>query len=336
MKQFKIKYLTTDSELIRKVDNFISDWFDPALWIETNTSGSTGAPKTILLEKAKMRVSATMTGKYFDFAPGQRIMLCLSPDSIGGKMLITRAILHDMELIVAPLQRNPLEGTDSMIDFAAMVPMQVQAVLDTDPSKLELIRNLLIGGATVTPALREALSGLKVNCYESFGMTETMSHIAIRKLDKQPTPFEGLDGVHFSLKDEKLVIHAPKLGLPVLETNDIVELIDEKRFSWKGRADFAINSGGLKFHPELIEQKLSGAFSNRFFITSAKDVTLGEKIILVLEASPDEFSEEKISKIFSARLTGYEIPKKTYFVPEFCETISGKVNRTETKKRLPL
>ncbi len=335
MNLFKVKYLTEDTSLIQKVENFISSWFDTGSYIETKTSGSTGTPKTIRLEKNKMRFSATMTGSYFEFKPGEKILLCLSPDSIGGKMLMLRAILHEMELIVSDLQRNPMEQIDFSIDFAAMVPMQIQTVIQENPGKLDLIKNLLIGGAAVSPQLEAALSDFDLNAFESFGMTETMSHVAVRKLNQADSaPFEALNGIHFSLKDGKLVIHAPELGLPELETNDVVELLDEKTFYWKGRADFAVNSGGIKFHPELIEKKLAAEINVRFFIAGEKDVLLGEKLVLVLEGTGNRFWVDAILKTLNQQLSGYEVPKKIYFVPEFAETPSGKINRLETMSKI--
>lgn len=343
MSLFKIKYLTNDSGLIQKVENFIADWTDSGSHIETHTSGSTGTPKVIRLEKSKMRCSAEMTGAYFGFEPEQKILLCLSPDSIGGKMLIVRAIIHEMELVVSDLGRNPMERIDFGIDFAAMVPMQIQTIISENPGKLNLIRNLLIGGASVSPQLEAQLAPFETNAFESFGMTETMSHIAVKKLSPSPvlpqgrkSPFEALKGIRFSTEDEQLVIHAPGLGLPRLATTDVVELVGESAFYWKGRVDFAINSGGIKFHPELIEKKLAGTIDTRFFITGEKDPLLGEKMVLVLEGSENDFQPEKIMQAIKPKLGRYEVPKEIYFVSAFPETASGKVNRMQTRKMLNL
>jgi len=280
-----------------------------------------------------MQASARMTGAYFRFRAGQKIVLCLSPDSIGGKMLIVRALVHDMELIVVDLQRNPLEKIDFSVDFAAMVPMQVQETLDINPAKLDLVRQILIGGATVTPDLAAQLRNVKASLFESFGMTETVSHVAIRRLNQDTEqPFEALQGITFSTHEQQLVIHAPQLGQPDLQTNDVVELAGPHAFFWKGRADFVINSGGIKFHPEILESKLAPFIAQRFFIAGEADVTLGEKIILLLETGSNEIAESDLQEIYAAQLDRYEIPKKTYFVKAFQETVSGKVNRITTQK----
>lgn len=332
MSSFNISYITKDTALISDVERFISDWKSDAPTMETKTSGSTGTPKTILLDKSKMRNSALMTGKYFNFQPFEKVVLALSPATIGGKMLIVRAVLHQMELIVIDPQRNPLKEIDFPIAFISMVPMQLSTVLNENPEKLNLVRNLLLGGAPVSVDLENKTTDFSCDFYESFGMTETMSHIAIRKMGQEKTQaFEGLEQVTFSQSSEgTLTIHAPHLGLNTLDTNDNVELIDNKHFHWLGRTDFAINSGGFKFHPELIERKISHLIENRFFISGEADELLGERIVLVMEGTEKDTSAllEEIKLL----VTLYEAPKEIYWIKQFSETNSGKVNRIETFK----
>ncbi len=332
MSAFKIKYITKDSSLISEIENFISDWKSDSSSMESQTSGSTGNPKTIQLDKSKMRNSALMTGKYFNFQPFEKVVLALSPSTIGGKMLIIRAILHQMELIVVDPQRNPLREIDFPIAFISMVPMQLQTVLNETPEKINLARNILIGGAPISKDLENKLHAFDSQFFESFGMTETMSHIAIRKVGvSENEPFEGLEQVTFTqTEDGKLSIHAPHLGLNTLETNDFVSLIDHKHFHWLGRADFAINSGGFKFHPEIIERKISHVIKNRFFITGEKDELLGQKVILIIEGS--ENNQNNILEEIKPFLDLYEIPKKIYWIRSFSETNSGKINRIQTLK----
>lgn len=332
MSSFKIKYLTQDSLLISEIEQFISDWKSSSTSMVTTTSGSTGTPKKIILDKSKMRNSALMTGKYFEFQPFEKVVLALSPRTIGGKMLIVRAILHQMELIVIDPQRNPLKEIDFPIAFISLVPMQLQTALSETPEKINLIRNILIGGAPVSIDLENKTLSFNSNFFESFGMSETMSHIAIRKMGKSDNqPFVGLEQVTFSQSDTgKLIIHAPHLGLNNLKTNDIVELLDAKRFNWLGRADFAINSGGFKFHPELIERKISHLIENRFFIAGEKDDLLGERIILVIEGEKTDTST--LLNAIKSSVDAYETPKKIYWVKDFTETNSSKINRIETLK----
>ena len=335
MKSFKIIYLTENSDLISKVENFVSAWFDFADSIETNTSGSTGIPKVIRLQKQKMEASAKMTGTYFDFKPGDKTILCLSPDTIGGKMMLLRSFLFEMEIYVVDINTNPLEKIDFALKFAAMVPLQIQNIIEKNPEKLNLVQQLLIGGATVSKQLEESLKHFETCAYESFGMTETMSHVAVRKLN-QPTfqPFEALLGILFESSENQLIVNAPQLGIEKLNTNDIVELVDQKHFFWQGRADFVINSGGIKFFPEKIEKKISHLIQSRFFIASEKDILLGEKIILVLEEIESEERMNDLLELFQIELDKFEIPKAMYFIDSFEETVSGKINRKSILKRI--
>lgn len=332
MSSFKIKYLTKDSSLISEIDRFIQEWKSDSLTMESKTSGSTGDPKTISLDKSKMRNSALMSGKYFNFQPFEKIVLALSPATIGGKMLIIRAILHQMELIVIDPQRNPLKEIDFPIAFISMVPMQLLTVINENPEKINLVRRLLVGGAPVSADLERQTTKFSCQFFESFGMTETMSHIAIRKMGSEKRQaFEGLEQITFSQSDQgNLIIHAPLLGINILETNDQIELIDHKHFHWLGRTDFAINSGGFKFHPELIERKISHLIENRFFIAGEKDEVLGERIIILIEGEKEDSST--LLEEIKSQVTLYETPKEIYWVKSFSETNSGKVNRIETLK----
>lgn len=333
LSQFKITYISRNSELIQEVKNFVLAWQNEWGFIETKTSGSTGIPKVIRLDKRKMEVSARMTGAYFGFKPNDKVLLCLSPETIGGKMMILRSLLHEMELFVMDVNKNPLEKINFRLKFAAMVPLQIQSVLIINPDKLNLLNQLLIGGANVSQQLEANLKGYATEVFESFGMTETMSHIAVRKLN-QPVfqPFEALEGISFDTIDNQLIVNAPNLGIKDLNTNDIVDLVDEKHFYWRGRADFVINSGGIKMYPEKIEKKLSHLIDSKFFIAAEKDELLGEKVIIVIESKRNELLMNRLSLEFKVVLEKFEIPKKIYFKEQFIETLSGKINRKATLK----
>ncbi len=333
MSNFKITYLTESLDLISKVENFISDWVNDEDFIETKTSGSTGIPKVIKLNKEKMAASAKMTGTYFDFKSGQKALLCLSPDTIGGKMMILRSFLFGLELYVVDINRNPLEKVDFNVNFAAMVPLQIQSIIEKNPEKLNLINQLLIGGANVSSQLEDSLKKFETIAFESFGMTETMSHVAVRKLNQSTfQPFEALPGISFEIEQNQLIVNAPHLGIKKLNTNDIVDIVDEKHFFWQGRADFVINSGGIKFFPEKIERKISHLIDSKYFVSSEQDSLLGEKIILVIEGDENISERQQLVENLKSKLDKFENPKKIYFSNQFVLTESGKINRKETLK----
>lgn len=324
-----ITFKTVDSELIRAVNEFVAEWNGPESVIRVKTSGSTGIPKEITLQKEYMRASADRTIAYLGLKENDKALLCLSPTTIAGKMMIVRSIIAGMSLTVAGVTRNPLNDIDEAFDFTAMVPMQVESSIRNSLNQFKKIRKVIIGGAPISAELYEMIWQNHSGCYHTFGMTETISHIAMRKISEEKLPYEALSGVKLETKDHRLVIHAPHLGIPTLETNDIVDLTDDHHFYWKGRSDFVINSGGIKIHPEEIEHILDGVIKEPFFVCGIDDETLGQKLILCIEGQKDIQKQELVDL-----LPAYQMPKEIYFFKKFHYTRSGKVNRLQTIEQL--
>jgi O-succinylbenzoic acid--CoA ligase len=315
----------------QKVLNFVKAWQSNDDWLEVSTSGSTGNPKTIRLNKNKMKASADATINFFNLQPNQTILLTMSTDYIAGKMMLIRALEYQLKIIVAPVVSNPLKySIHHKIDFSAFVPMQVNAILSDQISKsnYEKINQVIIGGAPISLQLEKQLQTLKNINYSTFGMTETISHIALKNISKKESFFTALPQVSFSVnKNNQLIIDAPNiLNQPIL-TNDVVELLNSTQFIWKGRADFVINSGGVKLHPELIEKKIESLLpQHRFYLTSINDKVLGSKLILKVESMKDE----EIKKLFinlEHSLNKFEMPKQIINVNHFKTTKTGKVIR---------
>jgi O-succinylbenzoic acid--CoA ligase len=318
--------------------DFLSDWLDENDFVEVTTSGSTGTPKKLAIFKERMINSALMTGKYFNFKSQQTALLCLPTAYIAGKMMLVRAMVWGLDLRIVAPSGNPMEKIEIPIDFAAMVPLQVQNILDESPEKFNLIRTLIIGGGKVNAALYEQLQTIPTACYATYGMTETVTHVAIKKLNQNPTSdcFHALSNITFS-KDNRgcLVIKAPQLADELVITNDLVDLKNEKTFEWLGRVDNVINTGGVKVFPEKIESKLETVIEERFFITALPDEKLENKVVLIIEGKP--WSKEKTALILpkiKLALTKFESPKDHFFVEEFVETETKKIQRNRTKEKL--
>ncbi|MGQ3089173.1 AMP-binding protein, partial [Flavobacterium sp.] len=260
----------------RAVGDFVLDWFDQNSFIEMQTSGTTGAPKRIRVDKQAMVNSAIATGEFFGLRSGIKVLHCLPTQYVAGKMMLVRAFIlgWDMDL-VAP-GSNPLERNETEYDFAAMVPLQAEHSL----GKLHMVKKLILGGAKVSQALSEKLSALSTEIYETYGMTETITHIAAKRVGEEA--FTVLPNVNIS-KDERncLVIDPYKICDEPVVTNDVVDIVDESHFIWLGRHDNVINSGGVKLFPEQIEEKLSGKIDRRFYVKGIADEVLGEKLVLV-------------------------------------------------------
>lgn len=329
----KITYVTSDPTSKEQVEKSVQSWLNDEKNIQIFTSGSTGAPSQISLEKAYMRASVRMTGTFFNFQENETMGLCLTTTSIGGKMALIRALEYKMNCLVLPVQRNPLVDLKTPIDFISMVPTQLHQILEETPEKLDLVKCILLGGAPIHARLLEKIQGITSTVYASFGMTETISHIALRKLNHGTEPyFTALPGVVISTRNEQLLIEAPHLGIKELLTNDRVLLHGKQQFEWLGRLDFVLNVGGKKISPEHIERKLEQYLECRFFISSFPDEQWNEKIVLFVET---ELSPEEISRKIPLQevLEKYELPKIIVSVKAFEETLSGKVNRLETRKK---
>ena len=308
--------------------HFLEEWYNDALQITVSTSGSTGTPKRIQLPKKAVLKSAALTCSFFELKRGDSALLCLPTNFIAGKLMLIRALFAEMSLVSTPPSRNPLRTIDTPIRFAAMTPMQVYTILRETPEKLNLIEILIVGGAPVDNRLENELKTYKTNCYATFGMTETITHIALRKLNHHQH-YTALASVDFEqTSDNCLIINAPHLPQQQLITNDKVELLSNTEFIWKGRKDNVINSGGIKIQAEVLEQQIALLIpNNRIFIATAPDKLLGNKIILIIEAE-NEFS------ISFEGLNKYEVPKTTYWVEEFEETETGKINRIATLAKI--
>lgn len=313
-------FIKEGEDFEKPVGDFLLDWFDGKSYMEMHTSGSTGIPKIIRVDKQAMVNSALATGDFFELHAGNKALHCLPVKYVAGKMMLVRAMILGLDLEFVAPSSHPLRNVDGNFDFAAMVPLQAQNSL----SDLHRIKKLIVGGAKINSALENQLIKLPTQVYETYGMTETISHIAAKSVGEKA--FTVLPNVTISYDDQNcLVIHAPRISDDVIETNDIVELVNENQFIFLGRIDNVINSGGIKLLPEQIEEKLAGKIEPRYFISSREDKELGEKVILVIEG--DSFTVD--TSIFDG-LDKYEKPKEILFVPKFKETGNGKIIRKES------
>ena len=309
----------------RDIYLFLADWFSESNRISVQTSGSTGKPKIISKKKSTLINSALMTGKFFHFEENQTALLCLPAKFVAGKMMLVRAIEWGLNLdYIAPKIQLQIPEKDYF--FSAMTPQQVEGSI----SNLSRISNLIIGGAPVSTTLEKQLILLDTNCYATYGMTETVSHIALRKINLEPNlTYQILEGI--SIKTDTrdcLQIDAPKLLDESITTNDIVELTSPTSFIWKGRYDNVINTGGVKVFPEVIENKIANLINLPLIITGAPSKKWGEKLILIVESTAIDTIE--LSYQLKNNLTKTEIPKSIFYVSSFIRTENGKINRKQT------
>ncbi|WP_258929419.1 hypothetical protein [Flavobacterium davisii] len=235
-------------------------------------------------------------------------------------MMLVRAMVLGWDLTLVEPSSSPLKDSYIEYDFVAMVPLQVEKSLD----ELLRVKIVLIGGAKVNPVLTQKLIQNSINAYESYSMTETVTHIALKKIGTKN--FKLLPGVVIEQDNRGcLVINAPNINEEILVTNDLIELVSDSEFIWKGRVDNVVNSGGIKLFPEQIEAKLIPKIKEHFFFYGLPDQKFGEKLVLVIEGEAYELD----SSIFE-ELSLYEVPKQIIFIAKFEETETGKIKRKET------
>ncbi len=335
LKRIAYNFIKNGEVYEQEAGSFLLDWLDDKDYIVVQTSGSTGKPKKIKVFKQHMMNSAKATGKFFKIEENTTALLCLPVNYIAGKMMLVRAMVLGWKIDIVPPKTNPLDNIYKQYDFCAMVPLQ----LDNSVNRLHLVKKLIVGGGPVSAHLKELIQGIKTKVYETYGMTETVSHIAARRInpkkkDKKDTGFfKALPNITLSTDDRNcLIIKAPQLNEEIIVTNDVIELKTYKKFIWKGRYDNVINSGGVKLYPEEIEIKLQLLIGHRFFISSIPDNALGDKLVLIIERDYDEIAYLTIQEAINnlGTLDKYEIPKEIYFLPQFIETDNGKVQRSKT------
>ncbi|MBR4389522.1 MAG: AMP-binding protein [Prevotella sp.] len=334
------------------LEEFYHQWNDSDPRLLVHTSGSTGAPKPLWVEKSRMRASARITCEFLQLEEGETALLCLPLDYIAGKMMAVRAWEWNLRLLAVIPDSHPMVALAqdypevSTIAFAAMIPMQVVRSLEDEKEAIALkkIKNLIIGGGAIDDTLAKTLRSFPNAVYSTYGMTETLSHVALRRLSGPEaslwyTPFNG---VSISLdSDQRIVIDAPEVCAERLVTNDIGEMnVDGRRFRVLGRAGNVICSGGIKVQAEEVERLLADVISEPYFVTAIPDAVLGQVVTIVVQkehrrelsesSTVDESPEQWLHRhhdTFVRLLPPYWCPRKALFVNRLPMTETGKIIR---------
>ena len=331
---------------------FCQQWLAGEPSFVVTTSGSTGTPKPITLTREQMIASAWRTGETLALQAGQATLVCMPTRYIAGRMMLVRGFVLAMPMTIVEPASDPVATLppDAAFAFTAMVPLQLQTVLNGPPAYhaiLNRMQAILIGGGPVSPVLQAQLQQLTAPIYHTYGMTETVTHIALRRLNG-PTAsdaFMPLKGVQLGIDARGcLNIRSDITQEEVVQTNDFVELRADGSFVWLGRWDNVINSGGVKVQVEKVENAIDqvlyaldpqDAAQRRFFVGALPDERLGEKVVLVSEGAP--FSPALAASLraqLKTRLDKYEIPRLFYALPHFAETPTRKIDRKATLAQL--
>lgn len=337
MVQFgEVANATPQTEFERNLFSFWQAWQAGQQAFELQTSGSTGAPKKIQVNRSQLEASAQMTLAALHLQKNATALVCLDSRYIAGRMMLVRGWVGGLNIVAVEPSANPFEMlTNEKIDFVALVPYQLKSILNSPEKKwFNQIKHVIVGGAPLDEVTKKLLQPFDAQFYETFGMTETLSHIALKKVNgrNRSDYFKVLPGISIR-QDERacLCITAPYLQEEII-TNDVVEMRSLEEFIWLGRVDNVINSGGIKIFPESTERKIELIFSdmqlaNRYFVAGLPDEKWGQKVALVIEGDLPKAVTEQLADQLKKRLSKFEVPRAIEFVGEFAETATGKVNR---------
>ncbi len=321
--------------------DFVLDWLQPGVdYVEQMTSGSTGTPKVIQLSKSAMLYSAMNTLTYLGISNERSLLLAISAEYIGGKMMIVRAILGEHELCYTKPTKNPLENFEMKDDIAlmAVVPYQLEQILEkASSSEMEKIHHIIVGGAPFPENLKEELPDPFPFIHATYGMTETCSHVALKPLNhgEENASFKLLSGITGNVDYRGcLVLDCPALNCRDLATNDLVRFSSDKEFEVLGRFDNIINSGGVKINPEPLEVKLREIIDRPFFISWLPNAKLGQAIVLIIEGSVDKEMVGEAVNFMNDEFDRFQKARAVSFVAKFLRTPTGKLRREATRRKL--
>jgi o-succinylbenzoate---CoA ligase len=322
------------------VKNVIKEWESDTEEFSFKSSGSTGKPKEIIFTRGQVLASVKTTEQAFGLNSQCLFFCCLNVEYVAGKMMIYRALAMGADLLVVEPSKNPLAnlGRQELLlnkyrgrIFYAFAPLQLAEMIEDRVSAdlLKLSKIILLGGAALSSKLNKVFLETNLNIFEGYGMTETLSHVAIRKLKDPQSTFKMIEGISFEINSLAcLEINYPTLQSAAIVTNDLAKKVSVTSFKILGRADNIINSGGVKIQLEEVDAKIqaSGKIRNRFFSFGLADEKYGQKLVLFIE------SEEKYHQEidFKAFLSKFEVPKKLIFVKKFAETDTLKIDKLKT------
>ncbi len=334
--------------LAAEVAALVKNWHSGNEWFDFKTSGSTGQPKAIAIHRSQIEASASATLKFFQLHNGDAVLCPLSLSVVGGQMMVYRSLIGSLELYVIPADKTLSKmNMDTSYVFMPIAAVQLFEILKHDPEKtafLNTLKNILIGGSSITAELQQEIRA-KLTCqvWHSYGMTETVSHIAMKQVYPiEEQAYTVLDSIEIRVNERQcLSIKGAVTQNDWLQTNDIVEQINDRQFNFIGRADFTINSGGIKIQVEPLEKLIETIFhqtqlSAPFFIAGVADEALGEKVVLFIEAALlTETTKTQLLQILKEQLPRYHAPKEIQAIA-FVYTSSGKINRKESIKKAGL
>lgn len=332
---FSINFINCSASLKKEMEHFVNDWIENKKAFVVKTSGSTGIPKEIKLSRNQLIASAKRTNSFFNLTENSHTFNCLPFESIAGKMQVVRALVGDFKLTVVEPTRNPFKQLDNneKLNFIPLSPIQLYELIQTKNLKQFENTRFLLGGSMLSTDLKHQFLTSKLSIFQGYGMTETVSHIALKKLED--SFYQLLEGVSIDSSEDKTIISDKILTIENLSVTDILKFNSENEFEFIGRRDFVINSGGIKIHPEPIETFIHETLQIELVIIGINDPQYGEICVCVSEnlltKNQKSIIEEEIRENFSS----YAVPKR-YFQHSIEKGNYGKILRKKIQAEISL
>lgn len=323
---------------LQRALTFCWRWMQGQESFSVPSSGSTGSPKIIKITRQQMVASIRNTQRALSLTSDHTALLCIDPAYIGGMMVLARALNIGMDVVGVPPSAGPFEVLPVRPSLLAVVPLQLQSLLENDPAMLSSAHATLVGGAPVSPDLEKSIrTKVASPVYSTYGMTETASHVALRALNgpKADGTFHVLgDTVIGSDVRGCLTLNGAVTSQELVVTNDRVVLVDGRRFRWLGRHDWVINSGGVKVSPEPVERVVSAQWTSvppLFLVVGLPDDLLGQRVALVVEGLPlPKPDQNRLLQAVAENVPRYHAPREIFYVEAIPRTPNGKLSRRET------
>ncbi|MCB0895153.1 MAG: AMP-binding protein [Nocardioides sp.] len=251
------------NSVVRALDAWLAA-DDPDPWV-VETSGSTGAPKRVLLPRAAVLASVEASARRLG-ASG-RWLLALPPSYVAGLQVVCRSLVAGEEPVLLDDHDGLAAAATAMGDvdrFVSLVPTQLHRLLDTDADALRTFHTVLLGGGPIDARLRGRAEAEGVQVVATYGSAETAGGCVYDGLP--------LDGVGVAIGEDGRI----RLGGPVLFagydgdpertaevlvdgwflTSDAGRLDEDGRLQVLGRLDDMVVSGGVNVPAAAVAARL--------------------------------------------------------------------------------
>lgn len=298
------------------------------------TSGSTGAPKGVLISHRALRASVRSGLDRLGCRPDDVWLACLPPHHVAGLLVLLRARELGTEPVLAPAA-DPETVASADASHVALVPTMLARLLDADVD-LTRFRTVLLGGAPPTPGLLERAADAGVCIVASYGMTETTGGCVY---DGAP-----LDGVDVRSDDDgRIHVSGPVLADgyhrdPARTTASFTDgwfatndrgRFEDGRLVVEGRIDDAVHTGGETVSTEAVAAALAShpAIADAT-VAGVPDPEWGERIVAWCVPSADGLPPlDELRDHVGARLGRPAAPRDVVAVAAIPRTALGKVRR---------